>query len=158
LIRAVAVLVLGVMAALVALPGAASAASANKLTLGGFTPDGAFTSTLGADWNLGDCTLFPSRDGNVTNMRITRPDATGHAMLTWNGVSQTSHTNGADVWWTTFNLYTVTGGFPFYTTPRLRSPDMTVVNRVYVWSVTVPITLDLATWSRFAFVGWDSSC
>jgi hypothetical protein len=109
------------------------------------------------EWQIGDCTLFQFIEPWHTYVRLTPPDSSGNATLTWGGVAQTGHTNNADIWWTTFTFMSAFGT-PIFTSPTLRGPDMRTVFQIYGWSRTIDIRIDPALYSAITQVRWSSSC
>ncbi|MDT5036789.1 MAG: hypothetical protein QOE03_1974 [Micromonosporaceae bacterium] len=157
LVGALAMIVIGSMVGLLTLPGASYAASATRTTTGSFANNNTFTSSLGTDWRIGDCNLFEAINPSYTYVRLTPPDSNGNATLTWGGVAQTTHTNNADIWWTTFTFITAFGS-TIVTSPTLRGVDMQTEWQIYSWSRTIDIRIDPALYFAITQVRWSSSC
>jgi hypothetical protein len=157
LVRVFAAIVIGLVVGPVALPGTSYAASDERNITSSLAGDNSFTAPLGNNWYIGDCTLYASMGSWYSYVRLTAPDSSGDATLTWGGVSMTGHTNNADIWWSTFTFATASGSTVF-TSPQLRGLDMRKTFEIYEWSLTIPVHIDPARYFAITQVRWSSSC
>jgi hypothetical protein len=97
-------------------------------------------------WPVGDCVM--------SNFSYVEVDLTTRRVLL-HGITSTSHTNNADVWHSTF-LFQNGSGNNLSVGP-LDSARMTLINRNYVWDVSVPI-VGSAPIPNFTQVRWTSHC
>jgi len=114
-----------------------------------------FTS-LSADFKAGDCTQY----ANVSRVQLREPDTAGNSTMVWFAEASTRKTSNADIWHGYYIFEDATGNQVLNTgqVKVLDGDRMTEINKVYSWSRSLPVRINLASYQRIAKVVWVASC
>jgi hypothetical protein len=116
------------------------------------TPDGssAVISVVPQSF-AGDCVMFQG-----SFIRIQQPINGDSQIEVWTD-TYTTHTNHADIWWNTFQFRTSSGTL-LYTSPTVRSVDMTQINTLYTTHQFFEMHIDPALYPQIGEIHWSGTC
>ena len=156
MLRAVAAIVIGLTAGLVALPGASFAATGLDSEYVTFASDGSYLRARPTgDWRVGDCSMLANAQGG-SYVQVGRPDAVGRTSVDWYSVTSTV-ASPTDVYLIRVQLLTAFGT-KIVETLWLRSADMTRVNTVYTKLSYQYVNFDPTFFSLITTVRMSATC
>jgi hypothetical protein len=117
-------------------------------------PDnGGVIGILQRDLPVGDCISI--QGWNV--VKITYPDASGQAQVSWYDWALTTHTNNADIWHQSVEL--LDGSYKHIAgSPQMDGDPMRIIGQRYFWRRTTTIHLDRSSFGRIQHMYWYVSC
>jgi hypothetical protein len=135
--------ILAALVAILALPGAASAATNPGFVTVPVThlSDGSLLVAISDDFNVGDCTQFRG-----SNVRLSVPDVNGFVLVVWTAAAQTRHTNNADIWHQVVGLRTTTG-FQTVNVGNMDGDPMRKTFTRYSWQRTALVKVNPAAFA-----------
>lgn len=146
--------ILAAFVAILALPGAASAATNPGFVTVPVThlPDGSLLVKIGDDFNVGDCAQFAG-----SNVRLSAPDVNGFVLVVWTAAAQTRHTNNVDIWHQFVALDT-TAGIRTVNINNMDGDPMRETFTRYSWQRAAVVKVNPALFAASATSHWTGRC